>query len=532
MQSIVKTSATASIVALMSFMECFAAIVRVPADRNSIQSALNNIVDGDTILVSAGTYVEELTAPNFGFSLFGDVEPDTGLFARPIIDPSGLFEPTARSCLKDLRGNVVIERMWFRNGPPMFPHVESVVGGIKNESANLVMRDCVFDSTYRGVVSYTSSVTLERCAFRKCTRNCVYMANATLYATECQFESVETDWASVIGGPGTQIEHCNWHGDMGHWGWWLAVGGTNWHVWDNTFGPGGGSREALVRLAGPSGVFENNLFQNCMTQRALVEVQPQCGGLVEMRNNSFFSNLIDGEEWAGTMGVAVSAQYDSFTLCSQAAVIGNTFFANQGGSVVKGVLTVGHDIIAGNSFRELGPGDQWTVMAQDGDPALIDNMFFENGKAVYSEFGSSINAEYNFWGHSSGPFHPLLNPLGQGDEVGDNVDFDPWYMDTLFTIESVEPRALLPESASLTAFPNPFNAVTTLRLTLPRAGIARVELFDITGRRLKELWSGAIGETREIRFDGTNFASGMYFVRAWDPLGNRMWGATKIVILK
>ena len=56
---------------------------------------------------------------------------------------------------------------------------------------------------------------------------------------------------------------------------------------------------------------------------------------------------------------------------------------------------------------------------------------------------------------------------------------------------------------------------------MPRAGIAKIELFDITGRRVKELWSGAVAHTKEITWQAEEFASGLYFMRAWDPLGNR-----------
>jgi hypothetical protein len=37
-----------------------------------------------------------------------------------------------------------------------------------------------------------------------------------------------------------------------------------------------------------------------------------------------------------------------------------------------------------------------------------------------------VDAESNWWGHPSGPYHPTFNPSGLGDRVSDNVDFDPW----------------------------------------------------------------------------------------------------------
>jgi hypothetical protein len=37
-----------------------------------------------------------------------------------------------------------------------------------------------------------------------------------------------------------------------------------------------------------------------------------------------------------------------------------------------------------------------------------------------------VDAEWNWWGHQTGPHHPLLNPHGQGNKVSDNVDFMPF----------------------------------------------------------------------------------------------------------
>ena len=38
----------------------------------------------------------------------------------------------------------------------------------------------------------------------------------------------------------------------------------------------------------------------------------------------------------------------------------------------------------------------------------------------------AIRSYYDYWGDASGPFHPTLNPGGQGDAVSDEVVFAPW----------------------------------------------------------------------------------------------------------
>lgn len=46
----------------------------------------------------------------------------------------------------------------------------------------------------------------------------------------------------------------------------------------------------------------------------------------------------------------------------------------------------------------------------------------------YDSSGGTLNAENNWWGDASGPYHLTLNPSGLGDAVSDGVDFDPWLM--------------------------------------------------------------------------------------------------------
>jgi parallel beta-helix repeat protein len=49
-----------------------------------------------------------------------------------------------------------------------------------------------------------------------------------------------------------------------------------------------------------------------------------------------------------------------------------------------------------------------------------------NVYGVYKEGGTTTNATYNWWGDSSGPYHPTKNPIGLGDRVSDYVLFEPW----------------------------------------------------------------------------------------------------------
>ena len=45
--------------------------------------------------------------------------------------------------------------------------------------------------------------------------------------------------------------------------------------------------------------------------------------------------------------------------------------------------------------------------------------------------GVEVDARYNDWGHTSGPYHPSKNPEGMGAAVTDGVIFDPWIGKTI-----------------------------------------------------------------------------------------------------
>ncbi len=54
-----------------------------------------------------------------------------------------------------------------------------------------------------------------------------------------------------------------------------------------------------------------------------------------------------------------------------------------------------------------------------------NNCFTGNDEGVYST-APLVDATNNSWGDASGPYHPVNNPTGTGDEVSDYVTFDPW----------------------------------------------------------------------------------------------------------
>jgi hypothetical protein len=68
------------------------------------------------------------------------------------------------------------------------------------------------------------------------------------------------------------------------------------------------------------------------------------------------------------------------------------------------------------------------------------------------------------------------------------------------------------ETRLLQNYPNPFNPSTKIKFELPSGGLTQLKIYDVLGREIlilvnEDLSSGIY----EVEFDGSKFASGMYF---------------------
>jgi plastocyanin len=63
-------------------------------------------------------------------------------------------------------------------------------------------------------------------------------------------------------------------------------------------------------------------------------------------------------------------------------------------------------------------------------------------------------------------------------------------------------------------YPNPFNARTTIGFSLPRAGHATVEVFNLLGQRMETLLDGKLSAgSHDVIWDAGNIQSGVFFYR-------------------
>ena len=70
------------------------------------------------------------------------------------------------------------------------------------------------------------------------------------------------------------------------------------------------------------------------------------------------------------------------------------------------------------------------------------------------------------------------------------------------------------EYAMTQNYPNPFNPATRISYQLPEAGNVKITVFDISGKQIATLVNGQQNAGfYDINFDGSRFASGVYFYK-------------------
>lgn len=172
------------------------------------------------------------------------------------------------------------------------------------------------------------------------------------------------------------------------------------------------------------------------------------------------------------------------------------------------------DIVNGTYFEIFFSQNRQNVIIAENDGQGFYQCFF-----VSSDNGTS-------WWRSRFNFQPESRPLlCSPRSYSDYVDFFYYQSDYLYH-ESV-PHFLIsqnlaikndqlniPISFDLFAYPNPFNAQTTLSFTLAQAGQASIAIYDIAGRLVETIAEREFpaGENRVI-WDAFDKPSGVYFVR-------------------
>ena len=183
----------------------------------------------------------------------------------------------------------------------------------------------------------------------------------------------------------------------------------------------------------------------------------------------------------------------------------------------------GGEHVLGSSWQMI----RWSFPHYTGNVEIMINFYYPANPWSYIVESMPNSGDYWWWvppvpgGHCRIRVRALGNP-----EMMDTSDDN---FSIVLATETVE-TPLLPTEFSLSAFPNPFNAISTLTLALPEATQLSLTLYDVNGRVVQSLASGVFtAGIHAVPVDGSPLPSGLYFVQ----LSSVRYSAThKLLLLK
>jgi parallel beta-helix repeat protein len=485
-----------------------ATIINIPADYPTIQQGIDASVDGDTVLVQPGTYVENIDFNSHTItlaSLFLTTQ-DTSYISSTIIDGD-----SSGSVVTIVDGGGTITGFTIQNGYAIDG------GGFKNYGHENV--HTISNNIIRGNTA-TSAGGGIRAAGSIIINNTIYGNSARLgggihynWGHRSISDNVITGNSALIGG-----------------GIWMRTSSPE--VNNNII-----SGNTASSLGG--GFYSGNSFST-ITDNIFYENQALYGGGIYSNDSELtFSNNIVEANIAENNGGGIYIDNDNPAINNN-LIIGNIANNNGGGINIYGArgTMIYNNTISANSAAIKGGG---IYSYNDFDSSFVFNTIIWGNSALHGDevyleeselliitycdiqggwggegnihldplFVDPQNGDYHLWEGS--PCIDAGDPDSPYDPDGTICDMGAFYFDQTTGIDDV----LKSNTFSLSQnYPNPFNAQTTIRFIIPEPQNVHLTVYDLLGRRVEMI----LDEHRQagvhsVTFDASDLSSGVYFYR-------------------
>lgn len=157
-------------------------------------------------------------------------------------------------------------------------------------------------------------------------------------------------------------------------------------------------------------------------------------------------------------------------------------------------------------------GDRWSsdmniasiMVNQTGNSFTVDIDFqgVGIGLPVVMPFDTVVSLGYL----SAGNYDATVNGLSYGQQM--TTQSTTWTVSISTGVQRPKPTTF-----DMVCAPNPFVRETTVRLSLPMAGIATISLFDILGQQVAKVYEGPLkAGDHELKFEGSFLPAGRYYL--------------------
>ena len=436
-----------------------------PGNYSTIQDAIDDAFDGDTILVYPGLYYENQVLITKALNIQGDG------WATTIIDGSAALLADVGLIRIIANGDVSFQGFTVRNagGPSGYGSGDNKLNmGIIANSNTPDVTYTISSNKIIGTQNPNDDYDWGFYAVGGGKENIIFSDNIVTQ-TGCNNIVIEQTTGST--------DICYNTLDAGCWGidsiYYMTYGGVNitslQTVRNNTIDVGtginpGGSSNKVTGIGfssaylGCRGIDDSGRYTNIVISGNTIN------NLKEWRRGIALDNFAWGD---GMKGEILNAQIKNNVINSVSSTP-TSFGIRLSGLLTNTVLQDNEIINCDMSFWGRN-GYYGESTAYPRNTQISYNCFQNNGNGLVWQGTTILNSENNWWGDSSGPCHPE-NPGGIGDNVSGSVDYTPWLM-----------------------YYGPETSLPNITITSPVEGYINVNLFGLIIFKIKGFTTLVIG---------------------------------------
>jgi hypothetical protein len=238
------------------------------------------------------------------------------------------------------------------------------------------------------------------------------------------------------------------------------------------------------------------------------------GGLVDAGNSRHVGGLV------GYLTLGHIQNSYSFSNVTADVIAGGLVGWNADGGVIRNSYATG-SVLGTDALGGLVAVNQRMNVAV---PAMTENSYWDtelSGNAT-SDGGQGRTTEQMTWPYDAGTFANWdFDDIWIADTETSNNDGYPYLLVfPIYETQADEERhGYLPKEWVLAQnYPNPFNPGTNIRFEVPETAHLRLDVYDMTGKRVATLVNGETPPgIHDIPFDAGHLASGIYLYRLSTP---------------